>query len=627
VPVARPARPGSADPRGLRLALAVALGLIVLLWAVPSAVGPAPGSPSPGPGGVTALEPGLTSAARSAPSRTPAVPEDDRPGGPVRGRLVVDDWGDGQDVLAGEIVVRVGPEGARRALRVVDGAWSWPLDAPVRATVETVRLGWIEVEPRERELVAAPGAEVELHARLGAVAWLHVRSAASRGELDEVRLAFDPGWDRGHLRHPGPHPTPLAGGLRSPIPLPLDAVPHAFWARAPGHAWGRVVLAPPAEHAVELLLPPEGALTVRFPRGPAPRGSVVRLRRVDLGRDPFAEAPAGGATTVTLEGLAPGTYRVSCEPARPDGAAARAAQEVTVAPGGRALVELELDGTPPRTGTLVGSLRFHEPPEALDWWIRVVPEATEGGRSAGRITPADLRPLDAAGLAFAWEPLALPAGLHRIEVQPFQVRRTVRIEPGGSTVCALEVPPVRLVSVRVLDARGGLATVEGASFRWSPLEGDDCPSCIGTFLAGENPVCFRAPEGFVAFEAQGAGWSVAEPELAVGGDANEFTLLALPSSSVEIELVDARGAPRPVDLAWWEGLGLEALDGPGQALRLDFGAREPSLFRAQGTLVLSHPGAYRVGHPPWDGLHLASPARIEVAPGTPARVVLELREE
>jgi hypothetical protein len=516
---------------------------------------------------------------------------------------------------------------------------------------------------------------------------LAVRDAHTREHLEDVELRCVPTAFMGSSQVPGTGAifTSLGSGLSSPIVLlggreagePEDLVgglalgpaaggapqllelvqPEAtdrgvlVYARAPGYAWGTIVLDVSTGAERELLLGPAAALDVQLanvqleryaeleteatlsvvwldPRG---SGGPVWSRRLDETLE---------TEGLRLEVLVPGEYAVSVNLGdswrkRP---VLVAREEVSLVAGETRELVLALKGPPAPTAraTLGGVVSFPAP--TATWGGEEVRLQFYGadymyGDADVELSLADLERVGGALPTWSFHLEDLPVGLYQVQLLPFLKNWMIELPAGGREDVELVVPELAEVLVETVDARTG-ERVPLEEIRYGYREDLQGQVHHDRSTADRPTVGFEGEPGrFRFWTAPGAAyvstWKIPSG-LDYGDRWQDLVLLpGLQSVRLELELVytiriefrDGGGA-LPRDDGIWVGLsqGIRAVDHEGPV----------TVRHLQSRLVeVSAPGLYEIS---FEGIgadrFLPIPTRlVDVRAGETAEVIVELRRK
>lgn len=409
------------------------------------------------------------------------------------------------DDFFASVARRSGGEGAQ-ALTV-------EVDHPARFTVR------IEV-PVSAGIERADGGVVhEARVRFDGVEWfpafsLAVRDAQTRAHLEEVELRLVPTAFMGQWQRPGKGgPFTVAGrGLVSPIALrggrpagsPVAQVgglalvtpgaPAAeiaeliqpedvargvvVYARAPGYAWGKVIVDVSTGAERELLLGAESVLAVGVTNyrsadyAGLPHAPTLYVTPLDKDGERLRPAWTQGLgesfedEDLRLEGLEPGEYLVSVEL----GAAfswrervVHASEEIFLAAGEerRLVLPLPEAPAPAARGVLAGTLSFPAFPGADEVSLELYRSDYRHGDPDHRVPVASMTPTGAASPTWRFRVEDLTVGFYQAQLDPLGAAWLVEVVEGEGAAVELVVDELAEVI---------LETVDGATGRLVPMQ-------------------------------------------------------------------------------------------------------------------------------------------------------------
>ncbi len=509
---------------------------------------------------------------------------------------------------------------------------------------------------------------------------LSVRDAQTRAHLDDVELRCVPAaFMASQLPEDGEPMTRLGQELSSPIGLyggreaegPDNVVagmalrpdagesrrPESFFqsettdrgvivfARAPGYAWGQIVVDVSTGAERELLLKSGAALTVQM-------SNVQRERYAELEFSPTVRVlrsdPRGGedrvwaqdldakveAEGLSLDGLEPGEYIVYVDLSEDSWRRKKrvlAREEITLAAGERRTLSLAVADAPPPPvlASLGGVISFPHFGGEKTVSLQLYEAAYfEYGGADVDLSLTDLERVGGALPTWSFRVEDLPVGLYQIQLWPFLKNWMVEVPAGGIEDLELVIPELAEVTVEAVDAQtgdlvpleeiryGSVMTLPGQVHRqWNKLEFDDEP---GRFRFWSAP-----GDGYIATLG-------IPPELHYGGLQKQDTRLAAGPQSIRFELSPGctirfefrvGGVPLPRDDDVWVGLSqtISAIQHEGHVAYNELPSKRRVGVSAPGLYEISFEG---IG----EGRFLPiPPQRVDVRPGEAAEVVVELR--
>ena len=507
---------------------------------------------------------------------------------------------------------------------------------------------------------------------------LVVRDATTRAHLDGVELRFVPTAFMGLGQQPWPgDPFTLLGrGLSSPIalmggrkadqdegrvaglalsPAPGEAHQPAeltqpeetergvvVYARAPGYAWGAIVLDVSMGSKRELLLGPAATLNLRLENvqldsyaaleqlamlnvvQPDPRGGTRRVwsQQVD---------ETLGTEGLRLDGLELGEHVVSVELGGSwREAPVLASAELFLAAGETRELVLTLDDppAPPERAPFGGVVSFPTFGREQDVRLQFYRADYRRGEADFELSMADLEPVGGALPTWSFHVEDLPVGLYQIELMPFQKAWVIEHPAGGRDDVELVVPELAEVRVETVDARTG-ERIPLEAIRYGYQE--ELPGRVHNAwnTAGRIMVDFDGEPGrFRFWTAPGAAyvqtWGIPS-DLNIGSRRKDLELVP-GFQTVKFELAPActlrfefrvDGAALPHDDGIFTGLsqGIRAVDHEGRVAPETYW-----LFQA------SAPGLYEIS---FEGIGAdrflpIPPRRVDVSAGETTEVIVDL---
>lgn len=511
---------------------------------------------------------------------------------------------------------------------------------------------------------------------------LTVRDANTRANLEDVELRGVPTAFMGTWQLPGTAPifTTLGDGLSSPIlllggrkadesekyaaglalspaageaaqPIELSQPEETergimVYARAPGYAWGRIVLDVSKGTKRELLLKPAAVLGVRFANAQlesyAALGNKATLCVTRIlpdeseGRVWYQELDETLETEgIRLEALQPGEYAVSVELGgamewrqRP----VLAREELSLAAGDtRELVLVLADSPmPSEPASLGGLLSFPTFGGEGSVRLQLYKADYKYGDADFEFSLADMERVDGALPTWSFRLEDLPVGLYQVRLLPFEKNWMIELPAGGREDAEFVLPELAEVLVETVDARTG---------KRIPLEvlrygfAEDLPGRVHhDWSGGRTTTSFDGEPGrFRFWTAPGAAYvrTYGIPsELDIGMRRQDLELVP-GLQSVQFELGPActlrfefqvDGAALPHDDGIFTGLskGISAIGHEGRVAPVTYWILEASA-----------PGLYEIS---FDGIGSdrflpIQPRRVDVQAGETTEVIVELRRK
>ena len=336
---------------------------------------------------------------------------------------------------------------------------------------------------------------------------LSVRDAVTNKHLEDVELRCVPTAFMGLHQQPGKDgPFTLLGrGLSSPVallggrkadesedhiagialqpavgetPRPADlAQPEEnargvmVYARAPGYAWGRIVLDLSTGTERELLLGPATTLRVRFTN--VQLGEYAKLEKpatICVG----GVQPDGGVSGVffrqldetlategvRIEGLKPGDHTVSVELGhaftwRKRHVLAREKVELIAGKQHEVVLMLADSPAPPELATLGGVLSFPTFGGEKDVRLWLYKSDYKYGDPDFELALADMEPTPGALATWSFRLEGLPVGRYQARLMPFEKNWMIELPPGGRNDVEFVVPELAELIVETVHAKSG----------------------------------------------------------------------------------------------------------------------------------------------------------------------------
>lgn len=534
-----------------------------------------------------------------APAPAPRIP----------GRVVlIDDDGLQHDELDGQLTVLrwKGDTGFHESLAVRGGVFELdPRDAEgfsFRELVLEGRVARLE-DPGRRH--AADSSEVVLLARWSKSLTLHIVDAATGGPLSDVTVVRGAGFSfSGDAEHPGEYPAEFveAEHVASPVVLQptsneVYASRRSYFVHSPGMAWRSVQLDMQAGGERIVRLEPGGDLEVTARNLLPPEGSRLRLRREgDRGGIPRVDLPGPGAKGVVVDGLAPGSYRLTVEVGEwYRDPRILAETETTVVAGARTLVDLgSLDLPEVREGRLEGTLTV-----PLSWKLtdfQLEGELKGEGEFESILLRDEMEPVGSSGETWSFDFGVVPAGSYQVVLfagghgREQLMAERVQVDADQVSHLELVLPPPVAVVVRVVEATTGQpATLSGMHWAFLGASRSLGGSLSQARLRDDEPGTweFTAPAGRISVGAFGGDYANLREEFDVGPGPTERTFQLERNCPLEVRFLDG-DTPVPPPGSWWPHP--VHLDGEGQLCFTSGGASGLKT-------ALSEPGRYRFEMP------------------------------
>lgn len=287
---------------------------------------------------------------------------------------------------------------------------------------------------------------------------LRVYGSDGRQELTDVTIVRKRRRDA-RLPHPdlassktdvvtGPSPSPVDIRVTSPEK-------YTYFAKAPGHAWGRIEVDPFLGGVATLQLEAGGELDVHLSQLGPERGKVFRVRRHrQNGRELYLELKRYDEREL-VDGLPVGTYTVTSEePIRPDNMPVYGSTEAVVTAGVTTPIEVVIARDPTFSpAPVAGKLLIPEGWGDLEE-LTVVLKRIDRFGAKGRyyeVPGSELKPVAGRPRMFQWSiPEVLPGGFD-ITVRPLSIHSFREVHGGGNLRLDLELPEPREIVVSLVD--------------------------------------------------------------------------------------------------------------------------------------------------------------------------------
>ncbi|MBI3848451.1 MAG: hypothetical protein HY292_27785 [Planctomycetes bacterium] len=530
----------------------------------------------------------------------------------------------------------------RETVRVEAGKWQTMVRPGAPMSVTSIRLSnrdatWDDDGTRFRN---PESGGIDVHAHWRAPSTLHVRDAATQGELADVELVEGSSWYGGDIGsiHPGRiDATRIAAkNERSPIDLEKTLatareVAHAseqnriipLFVRSPGFAWKGIDVDLSAGTKRFLDLVPGGDLDVHLAGEVVPSGAHLRLRRAEGLRDaPYAEVSLAQDHDVAIESMVPGAYVASVE----IGDAWRepvvlGSAHVDVTAHARAKVEIVIGRRPAGQSVRIGgTIRVSK-----SWLVGgLVVDVTSLG--AAPDDPARRRTIEARTAhsdgpidAFGFGVDGVAPGRYAIELRQPPYGFVVDVGPEGRNDLVLEIPPPGHVSLRVIDASTGRdARVDDVVwYRAAADEGvaNNVESAKHDPKTGRFE--FEAPQTEIVVRCNTAEFASEPLHLTVHEGVNEATLTVAAAYRMRLRVVDGETAI-PWSASW--NVQPAQVEGDGTA---SYSAPE-----GDGVEIgVTQPGRYRFAFPKLDGYLPVPEQLVDVEVGKLTEHVIHLERE
>jgi hypothetical protein len=566
----------------------------------------------------------LPDAATSGTERTPASATPS-----IAGTIVVVDERGGEHAHeSGSFVAFFSTGNGWRDERVDVDEGRWAIDLPPNAGFMTgnVRLGDRDATRigDDEILRATPGTPIEIRARWPAPSILHVRDAATARELSSVQIVEGSSWlwTATHAAR-DTWRREIADNLASPIDVGSHLADFRgiddFCARAPGYAWGRILLDLGAggERFLDLHLGGELDLELRGADDLGDALLVLRRAGVDA---PADVANLDHAGLVRVPSLEPGSWTATAQLGRFESPTILGSATADVVAGVTTRVEIDLASpASPDLVTVAGLVRV---PKA--WGVESLSLTAEHLGNVKRLADRerrgtlDVSESDGAFDVFPFEISDVLPGRWAIEIDEPRFEQSIDVGDDGRDDVVLEVPPPGHASVRVVDAAtGDDAPVEMVLWRRTDDDSDATAGCQRDSTTGRFEI--DVPQGDL--EVSLGPFSTAcecEPQrFVVGPGRTEVEL-----RTTAVQGVRLRGLEGDVVIPWdsaWAAR-LSAIEHDGRETR-------SQLERGREVVAVTKPGRYRLSIGKIDGRRAVSDREVVVDPGRLTDVVVRLERE
>ncbi len=446
-------------------------------------------------------------------------------------------------------------DAARRRERVdvIDGRWQAPGHAADRLAVTNVildgqpgRVVDTTVSPLSRE-------EQVIEVRIADPARILVLERGTGRHLDEIEVC--PGPLSGAL--PGRAPqVSLTRGASSPIDLDElvrrapTARSVAYWVRAEGFAWNRVVIDHARGGEQTVTLEPGSTLTVIEPRGLRGTDTILRVRRPggepDAGESYLETRPRLGET-ILVAGLPHGEYEVSLTTTDRSGARVFATGTARVHTA-RATVQLEAgEGARAQSAELHGILTVSSAWGEVPDCLILEPVSPESGLKDRTYLP--ISSMRSAGTdRYLWSAGELDHGRYRARIPGTGFHSVLELDR-ASGAHELSVDDPGAVTVH-LQTRPGSPRPQGLRLEWRIPEGSGSSHRVALSAASTR---FLAPMGPLELELLDlpTGRRVAVQAVTVHADGCTAVFELDPLCELRVSLSDETGALSWDDARFW----------------------------------------------------------------------------
>jgi hypothetical protein len=505
---------------------------------------------------------------------------------------------------------------------------------------------------------------------------LHLVDAVTGSELDGVTIARTGRWTRDEFEHPGEfgETQVVRRDLTSPISLaapPDDSSPRwqdVLFARAPGHAWARVIIDYRYGSELRVPLSPSSAdldVTIRDSEPPAVEAAsaavVLRLRREES-REPTANAaeaeaevsekhdvqdagsieddaraleqligdlrgPPSIEVTVaehgptTVSGVVAGSYLVSVEIGdwfgkpmvlgeRRVELRAGATERITIA-----LKSPRRAARVPLAGTLLVAPEWGEIDFELELSIQDRPDLRERTITFGS---NELRGSASGDGSYHWDAGLVAPGDYSAKIQSFAWQRLVRVGDQGKTDVQIVIGPPADVTLHFVDEVTG-DEVDVNHVEWSSETTMFSSHTSRTVepLSGKSRYAFKAPAGRL-YLSWLSKFQLGERVQHVDAGVNDITIrVARPSGVVFTLSENARPLSFPTSHFF---IKVEPADG---SVLQNIGTSTSQSHHA----ITVDPGRYRITIPRIPGFREVAPFEIDIRKGEMIERDIELVRE
>ncbi|MEW6745701.1 MAG: hypothetical protein AB1486_23370 [Planctomycetota bacterium] len=512
----------------------------------------------------------------------------------------------------------------RRTFRIGVHEGHWELERPDRRLhVLRAELGGRPADVEGRPLIEARdpgrgpapgGGLLELRATWRRALSLHVLGADTRCELPDVVVVDGTARrSKGCVIVEGDEVVAARG--ESPVGLPESSARREYLVCANGYACKSIVVSFVDPRPRYLILERGGDLEIVL-RGLPPK-ATGELR---LSRDGVGVASTRPKRSLSMRGLLPGLHEVQLDLGASWAGRVVGTTQAQVEAGKTARVELTLDEEPRSTGTalLCGTLFIPSAWKVTTFYLDIM---HDGGSRSSRPRARIITSWDMSGgpNLFAWNAGQMVLGRYLLRMGYPQWTAPVDVGPGGATV-DIRLPEPAEVHVRFRDARTGEA-VRPSGIAWQALALDlAVPRLAGRMSAHimKEEYSFLAPIGQVEITCpqQSQAYKAFAKVVDVGPGSNDFTFELEAILGIRVELLQGKD---PVLMDGCYVVAVRRLDGPGGVVSVE----DQETYRLHH---VSDPGRYEVAVALRHFLGLATPAPVvvEVVPGEPAQVRIEL---
>jgi hypothetical protein len=495
-------------------------------------------------------------------------------------------------------------------------AGRWETQVPARCE----RVGAFEIELAGRatvweggdnQMLAVPASGwLELLARWPTDSILHVRDRISGRELAPVLVVTIDDWLMGEFGHPGIK----AGAARdlgpSPVTLPRNTLregPNPLFARSPGYAWGRIEIDQARGGERFLLLDQAGELEVEIVGTVSDLGAKLRLYSSEF--TPIFEQEIVGETRVSIEDIAPGSYRVTAQVGEffKDPLVLGEATAEVVA-GGNTRVELVLAAQAKRvTVPLAGTLFLPEEWKLDEFQLELELLDTPLGGWDGHIPiGSDEMVVTAPGVR-SWKAGPVQPGRYEAKLGELAFSTVFEVGPSGLTDARIEVPPpCEILVTCVDDDTGAEVTSEPVDWHCAIPEGvHGWSSEDSTFDESLRRWRIRAPIGRIRIETLASEYLDATTEIDAHAGTNEVELRLARLTGLTLVLRDGT-----TEIPWSDSMEATLVPTEGQEQYESTRWGNGSI-----TFLRKAPGAYELRIATIPGYEPIAPIAVRLAKG------------
>ena len=465
---------------------------------------------------------------------------------------------------------------------------------------------------------------------------LRVVDAETDADLADIVLhVFESpsGWvEAGDVVHPGPvgRRTAKLGEMpMSPFPFPLDAEGEGagykeFIVGAPGYQWKSSLVEFSADDLYRPVVGLERAGAIDLDIVGAPPGTDLQLR-IYHGGQSITEQAYGAALeadqSLTFDGLAAGSWRITAERGEVGSAAILGSVEVVVEVGATTAATLEVDASasepaiehPVRLALEIGS---EWSIDTIDWTVGRIPDGVGHSNSVGGSHDLEL----IAGVLVTTVPvdLELTEGEYVFSIHELGIASSFVVAAPSTHAIRID-DPVEL-EVDLSDSRTG-ERISNGRVRYCSLVERRLPRYFDHRLAfdhGTNRYTGRVPTDVLEIYADAPGYESTRVQVDLATDDRRLALTLQPATQLVVRYT-IEG--EPFTLAPGPGApGIELADGTAGLSGYGIGGGG-----ARYTVKVRGGAVWRVSAPRVDGYQAPDPVEVEVGWGETREVELDYR--